>query len=111
MSVELLFPGFTHIEARCGACDHIVMHSFDRSAGWKHAAPVCASSHLPVQHRMSPSAIVSYEGTHDNMMSLSRYSGQIRPTMSVFWTFAGAELLIAGHYRGGREPEHGFAFF
>jgi len=59
---------------------------------------------------MAPRAMVSRRGTQNNMMSLSRYIGQIRPAKSVFWTFAGAELLIAGHYRGGREPEHGFAF-
>ena len=44
------------------------------------------------------------------MISLSRYIGQIRLAKSEFWTFAGAALLIAGYYRGRREPEHGFAF-
>lgn len=88
MSVELLFPGVTHIETLCGACDHTVMRSFGRTAGWTHAAPFCASSHLPVQHRMTPSAKVSYESTHDNRMSLSRYIGQIRPAKSVSWTFS-----------------------
>jgi len=58
---------------------------------------------------MAPRAVVPQRGTQNNIMSLSRYIGQIRPAKSVFWTFAAAELLIAGYYRSRRDLEQGFA--